>query len=422
MEKVFQKIAIVTVSVGLTFGLTTLQAGQVLGFSFTKIADTGTPIPGGSGNFSNFANFGNSPVPAISQGNVVFNALGPNGQNGVYISINGTLDVVVDLNTTAPGIGSNFASLADDPAISGTDVAFTDQLFGLFLDTGNLSLVADMKTTIVPGTATGTFKDFESVAISDGNLVMTANNGNGVYSVINGTLGLVADTNTQVPNSAGNFDRFSLSDIDDETIVFAGERGNESGIYRFINGTLEVVVDESNLIPGDSVGFNFIGSPVISGNDILFRGQGPLGQNGLFLQSETGLEVVVDKNTLIPDTTEHFNFLLDYAISGDDIAFLGADVNNLNRGIFLSENNSLSKVIAIGDPLDGKIINDLKFGRFGLSGGDLAFYAGFEDGSSGIYSATASSPASSIPEPSTLIGTVLILGIGVFSLKRKGLE
>lgn len=90
------------------------------GITFTKVADTSTPIPGGSGNFGAFIG-----VPSISGGNVAFDgSVGSDGfMPGIYSNIGGSLNVVADEATPIPGGSGNFGNFGD-LSISGGNVAF----------------------------------------------------------------------------------------------------------------------------------------------------------------------------------------------------------------------------------------------------------------------------------------------------------
>src|SRR5262245_32422177 len=71
--------------------------------TFTKIVDTLTPIPGGSGTFIAFASNGVSPNQvAANGGNVIFPGAGSGGQQGFYSSTSQGLTRIVDTSTSIP--------------------------------------------------------------------------------------------------------------------------------------------------------------------------------------------------------------------------------------------------------------------------------------------------------------------------------
>lgn len=69
------------------------------GSSLSVIADTNTPIPDGTGNFSGFM----YNPPAIDNSNVAFMGYGSNSQAGIYTTLGGTLSKVIDINDTLDG-------------------------------------------------------------------------------------------------------------------------------------------------------------------------------------------------------------------------------------------------------------------------------------------------------------------------------
>ncbi len=86
--------------------------------TFSTVATTNTPIPGGSGNFQNFGQSLSGQTPlATSRGRVVFNGEGGNGQFGIYLGSNQSdLQVVADTHTPIPDGVGNFIYF--DPRIS----------------------------------------------------------------------------------------------------------------------------------------------------------------------------------------------------------------------------------------------------------------------------------------------------------------
>ncbi len=86
------------------------------------IADTTTAIPGGSGPFMSFTQTGRPTDPCISGTNVVFWAAGSGGQQGIYALLEGVLTTIADTNTPIPGGTGNFVDYPPCPWISGESV------------------------------------------------------------------------------------------------------------------------------------------------------------------------------------------------------------------------------------------------------------------------------------------------------------
>lgn len=101
-----------------------LQQGiyKVKGDTITTIADRNTPIPDGTGNFSEFF------LPSLDNGVVAFMGFGSNNQRGIYTAIEGRLKTVADKNTPIPNGVGNF-------------IGFSDSIQGLSLDNGAVAFV-----------------------------------------------------------------------------------------------------------------------------------------------------------------------------------------------------------------------------------------------------------------------------------------
>nr|MBD2776216.1 hypothetical protein [Iningainema tapete BLCC-T55] len=180
------------------------------------IADKNTAIPGSNLTFSSFS------APVIESGNVVFGATGSSNSSGsargIYIQRGETLSVVVDNNTPIPGGGGrNFSDLRiyalDQDKVALIESAFNQN--GVYLShDGTLQLIADRNTPIPGGTSN--FSSFGGVALS-GERVVFSTEGQGqlgVYQSRDGSLEVVADTNTTILGGVGNFTRFSNPGID----------------------------------------------------------------------------------------------------------------------------------------------------------------------------------------------------------------
>ena len=88
-----------------------------------KVADLNTAIPGGTGNFTAFFSIGPPIIPAIDGSNVAFFGAGSGGQQGIYESVGGVASRIADTATAIPGGTGLFTSFGD-VSLSSTDVAF----------------------------------------------------------------------------------------------------------------------------------------------------------------------------------------------------------------------------------------------------------------------------------------------------------
>ncbi|MFV2069865.1 MAG: hypothetical protein ACC645_23110, partial [Pirellulales bacterium] len=153
--------------------------------TFTKIADTNTAIPGGTGNFTGWGTL------SLGRGKAAFRAVGSDQQQGIYIFEDGTLTKFADTNTAIPDGTGNFTNFSP------------------------VSL------------------DGENVAFAGG-----GENESGIYTDLGGALRKVADTDTAIPDGAGNFTHFGPPSLDSGTVAFLGIGNEQRGIYTEGEGTL----------------------------------------------------------------------------------------------------------------------------------------------------------------------------------------
>lgn len=149
-----------------------LSTGASAQWTFIKIADGETPIPGGAG-----ATFDVFSPPALFGDRVAF--YGRSGdfhsatQVGIFVLENGSLRIVADHNTPVPQ-GTALFTRFNAAAISASQVSFWGQNHffplheGIYLDHGGLlRVIADVNTPI-PGGA-GTFDShFSAIQSTDG--------------------------------------------------------------------------------------------------------------------------------------------------------------------------------------------------------------------------------------------------------------
>jgi hypothetical protein len=158
------RVAFTGVSDGFVQGLYLANGSTV-----SRIADTSTPKPGGTGPFVDFGLSSSSGDPSLSGLDVVFTSQGPMNESGVYGRIGGVLTVVADRNTLVPGTTTPFGSFFT-AAIRDGDIAFESG--GIYVNHGSgLETVAD-RTTHIPGTL-ARFTDFGPPALDAGKVVFS---------------------------------------------------------------------------------------------------------------------------------------------------------------------------------------------------------------------------------------------------------
>lgn len=421
--------------VSLSLSILASGRAEAGSFTFTKIVDTDTSVPGTTLDFTSL-----STLPALDNGTVAFTGqtvipdpLDPTvgtSVEGIYISTGGSLDVVADANTSIPG-GTGRFQFFSNPSLDNGSVAFTSNTLpqvGVYTSSGGaINVVANTNTSIPSGT--GNFTGFGNPSLNNGDVAFTAGlvSGSslvaaGVYTNIGGTLNVVADTNTPVPGGTGNlFATFRTPSLDNGNVAFQGLENispgifGSLGIYTDIGGSLNVVADKNTPVP-DGVG-NFTQFEQLSLDDenVAFFGIDSSGLSGIYTSLGGTLDVVANTNTSVPGGTGNFSNFDEFSTSFDNgnVAFIGFDSSS-QAGIYTEVGGVLREVIATGELLDGKSISSLNLGSEGLNGNQIAFQVIFDDGSQGIYVAKA------VPEPSPALGT---LAAGAFAtslmLKRR---
>jgi hypothetical protein len=391
-------------------------AGPIL---FETVADTRTPIPGGTGTFDFFT------FPAIGP-RVVFYAAGRTDL-GIYAGGPGALGVLYDTRTPIPGGTGNFADFTP-PSVGRGRVAFLGAgaggQQGVYTDIGGaLVRVADLSTPVPGGSGTFTgFGGLQGLPDTDGVGVAFGATGAGgrpgVYRTAGGAVVRVADTDTPQPGGAGAFQNLSGASIDGPDVAFFGSREeaamtSRAGIYLESGGVLTVVADTDTPVPGGTGTFVEFGDPSVDGGTVVFFGEdGRDGPTGIYTWEAGVLSALVDTDTPVPGGVGTFSgFGPGVSTDGGNVAFLGYDGAG-TPGFYVTFGGSLIKVLDANTRLDGQGINPLSLGLATnqLSGNRLAFYALLDDGTLGVYTATIL-PAT-VPEPSGLV----TLGLGGLAL------
>jgi hypothetical protein len=389
--------------------------------TFERIANTTTPIPGGTGNF-NFFTF-----PVISEGRVAFQGAGSGSQTGIYTSSAGVLSAAYTQQTPIPSGTGNFNSVSL-PAVQGPNMVFigggSANQEGVFTDIGgSLQAVANLNTPIPGGT--GNFTAFGAgfglPVLSGGSVAFgAAGSGTqgGIYRWTGGAISVVANTSTMQPGGAGALETLSGAAIDGSRVAFFGSRpltggGFRAGLYVSDGMTLSIAADTTTPVPGGSGNFGAFGGPSLTGQTVVFIGQDSMGNDGVYASTGGLVTRLYDMNSPVPNGVGNFTgFGTQVSVDGANVAFYGVDSAG-TPGIFASFGGNLIKIIDSNMMLDGQTINPLSLGLATnqLSGNQVAFYALLGDGTFGVYTATV------VPEPSALA----LLGVGavVWHMRRR---
>ena len=364
-------------------------------FRFTKIVDTCTNIPGGRGYFSGFG----VGQAAIDQGQVAFLGTGPDGQSGIYqtdpIDQN-KLRVIANSDNMLPDNTRRFACFGSSPVFDQGQIIFLAQectaRLRIYRDTPHrLKAVVSTDTPLLK---TGDcFINFSNPVAHSGVIAFMGRVAKGHHKGIfkihqTPTQDLWVQTVVQTGEALSPLKDVSLPAIDgDENIAFrAQDQQGQMGIYRHHNQALQVIATTNKPIPDGSGCFKTFSDPLIDRGQIVFRGHGSVGQQGLYRFNQTGIETIVDGQTRIPGCLDTFAEFKSFALNGQDVAFLGCDSHG-HTSLFLATPTSLMKVIELGNRLDDNTIVGLSFGRLGLANQSLVFRAQFVNGTEGIFRA-----------------------------------
>lgn len=421
----------VSVAVAIVVSLAAAGVSRAQSFSFTRIVDTGTAMPGAGGPFALF-----QPGPALDGDVVAFR--GADGTNtdayrGVYEAPaggGGPVQVVMDGSTSFSGSTPTILDI-ETPSLDGGKIVFHARAYGpppsypqladaLFTDrTGVL-------TTLATDSAYAAFVGAPS--FDAGQVLFHAakyGGGWGVFLDTGGSRSELVSSGQVMPGTGGSFvfGQFADLSLSGANMAFAAvsyPSATVSGVYADLGAGLIRVADTTTAVP-DGSGWSFTNLLLglsLDGDVVHFiGGWGGTGLNGIYRFEGSTLVKVVDFNDTGPTGTVYRNFL---AISSDGghIAFSHAAFSNY--GVFTDLGGTIEEVIATGDMLDGRTVSRVDIGRESLSANRIAFRAVFTDGSEGIYVATGPG-AAAVPVVGPLgvgVATVLLVASGFFVLTR----
>ncbi len=400
----------------------------------TRIARSGvTPAPG-TGVFSGF-----DRAPSVSGGTVAFRGLYAGGE-GVYTWTGGNPALVANSTTPIPGGGS--FNVFWSPTLSGSTTVFAGgqaigapafiPFRGVYAGTAfGIGTVADTSTPSPSGG--GNFGGFAPPAVSGTAAAFFAGTptAGGIYTRSTSGTGAVvkiADTTMTAPGLGGPFGNFQPPAISGSTVALIGGNPVGIGVYTApaAGGALTTIATTNTIMPGSALPFRQFGGdpnggpanapgPSISGSVVAFAGSpNPTGPSlGIYATTGPGgqLARIADTTTPVPGSPGFLFTQFDPQVSlfGDDVVFVGR--SGAGSGIYTNTSGSLTRVVGAGDVFDGHTVADLGIGKQSFDGASLTFWAGFTDGSSGIYVVP-------VPEPAGVLA-VAVLGTGLIRLRRR---
>ncbi len=206
----------------------------------------------------------------------------------------------------------------------------------------------------------------------------------------------IVDTTTPTPTGNGTFQEFvgsvgelTLPAINHENLVFWGSSHDGAkprlGLYQFTEDHgVQLIADTNTLIPGTTETFDWAVAMSLNQGEIAFWGTAYPDTEGIYLWRNGTLESIADRNTLIPDSSEPFQSLGYPSLENGKIAFVGADAND-NHGIYQYENGVLRTLIDHNTPAPAILGSFEFFAGASLSNGLLGFGAGGSSSHNGIF-------------------------------------
>jgi hypothetical protein len=225
------------------------------GNSIQRVADEDTPFPGSASNFSTLE------YPSADEGSVAFVGAAPavDGPEGVYQYDGNGIQVVADNRTAIPGGTGTFTGFGSAVSADGGNVLFkgggsdpssSQTTSGLYLaSASSLSVVADTRTAVPGGAGDFTSFDIGMESLDGGDVVFLGKDEQfrrGVYLHAGGALSVVADRNTPIPGGSGTFINFESASLHQGNVAFVS--ATPPGIYLYDGSTLRVIADTSTPI------------------------------------------------------------------------------------------------------------------------------------------------------------------------------
>jgi hypothetical protein len=384
-------------------------AARATSVTFERIAADGDPFPGGGtlagasgvGYESGVAYYGSrsgvsGPLSLLSQ------------------AVGGAPQELVTPATPIPGGSSTFTNLFDHrPGVAGGSVLFADRnnantSRGVYLrsSAGSISVVADT-TTAVPQLG-GTFTFFNALALDDARAVIQGSSsagGSGVYAWEGTGLTTLATTGGAVPGRAETFASFSGVAAADGAVAFSGSAAGYQGLFLSIDGgaSFAAVAGTDTPMPGYSAfPFAFLGNPLVSGDQTAWFGQsakdpanGDFRMKGIYASAGGSVIAVADLSTPNPGGGAFADIELLYGFDGDLVVFGGEHDRTSTGdedGIYYARLGDSPQLLIEEAQPLDGKVIEDLFAS-GVSENQIAFTVRFTDNSTALYVATI------VPEP-----------------------
>ncbi len=383
-------------------------------WTFTRIVDTDTPVPGGFETYTRFS------TVSIENGRVAFIGGDSAFRYGVYDNIGHLTRVIADRNTNLPDSNEKFSNDIFFH-LPGNDVGGgTLSFFGAGTTRGGLyghdgvSLRTLVDNTFkIPNSGEDFAVNTPRHDVSGTDVVFgaegTTTHQAGIYRRRGDHFEVIADKTMSPPGHAETFSAFIDWRLDGDATYISAYTDPYGGIFRSQGGVLTKIVDSNDVDPdGHRLVFAQYVRP--EGQNVVFSAFTDNDIEGIYIKTGSGIGKLVDETMAPPDgSSATYGGLGDFDYQAGTLVFQAA-----NGAMYTDFGGSMSRVIGPGDTLDGKTIIDLLFYEHGFDGTTAAFWVVFAGDSSfhydrAIYTVT-------IPAPGA---TSLALATALVKLSRR---
>ena len=376
--------------------------GSAKAQTFTKVADFQSSIPTGTGTFTDLGH------GEISGSNVVFYGTGSNSQKGIYLWNGTALSKVADLNTPIPGGTGNFTNITFYAySVNGSTVVFTangtiSAAAGLGIyQSVNGGALSNIVSTATNSPLGGKFALFSPGSIAENGSVIfgsTSSSGApGIFSASNGVINTIIASNTVLPILGNpNFGAGGVDFVvyDSGKLAFTAYSPPE-GIVSYAGGTLYDIADPNITMPDFGVKFttNFFSSPpAINGTTVVFSAFVNLSgfKYGVYKANidGSGLTTLVDSLMTAPGTTNKYGSINSFNYSGGTLVFTANTTNQ--PGVYMLVGGAFSNVLVPGATLNSKTVKSASAG--GFDGNNAVLLVTFTDNSKALYTTALGTP------------------------------
>lgn len=346
------------------------------GWPLNRVADSNTPVPGGG----SFIGFGARPFdrPSLgSDGRATFWALYNQGAGqGVFSNSTGELATIANLSTISPTTMQPFTSFLTATSHGTATPTFrgaSNGVGGIYAGAGGLlTTVVDSHT---PSPAGPLFSGVSSPSRDGDRVAFAAQVPEGLYQSNAGVISTIANTQTAAPGG-GSFSDFDLPRVTGSSVAFGASAGTRRGVFLadLAAGTFSQIADTNTPIPNGAGNFRSLGLVSASQGNVAFGATDDQNRSGIYARINGQLLNIADTVNPGPEGRQ-FSVIYDVAISGTSVAFT-AGASGFGTELWVWRNGQYSRVVGRGDVLNGLVVGEgagIFIGPEAIKGDTVAF-------------------------------------------------